>query len=137
MVLIVFGMVLGASVGLADGVMGLHAWQMLGQPDFFIRRNWGEVPTIAILTFSGTLAGILYGGFLVRMSASHAAKLHLGRIYCSSMIAAIPIFFCAHYYVIAHRGPLTFIPEIFVFLLCIVLALYIEKRKGRTPPEPQ
>jgi hypothetical protein len=47
-------MLLGASIGLADGVLGLCAWQMLGQPDFYIRRNWGEVPHIILLSFCVT-----------------------------------------------------------------------------------
>jgi hypothetical protein len=133
-------MLLGASIGFADGVTGLYAWQMLGQPDFFIRRNHGEIPTIALMTFSGTLAGILYGGFLIRMSHQRTQGPRLGRIYCSSVVAAIPIFFCTHYYIVAHRVPLTkvsFIPEVAVFLLSIALAVYIDNKKEPAPPKLQ
>lgn len=131
-ILVAFGILLGASIGFADGVMGLHTWLMLGRPDFFIRRNWGEELHVIGLTCSGALAGILYGGLLVHMSGPCAEKFRLARIYCSSMILAIPVFFCAHYYVIAHRVSLTmvfFIPEIAVFLLSLGLASYVGKEK--------
>ncbi len=111
---------------------------MLGRPDFFIRANWGEELHVVGLTFSGTLAGILYGGFLVRLSQTRAdKKLRFARIYCSSMILALPVFFCMHYYIIAHRVPLMpvpFIPEIAVFLLSMGLArcLGTEKRSAQS-----
>jgi hypothetical protein len=135
-VLIAFGMLLGASIGFADGLIGLRTWLMLGRPNFFIRPNWGEELHVISLTFSGALAGILYGGFLVRLSQTRTdERFRLARIYCSSMILALPVFFCTHYYVIAHRVllmPVPFIPEIAVFLLSIGLALCLGTEK-RSP----
>lgn len=125
MVLIMFGMLLGGSLGFADGLLGLQAWLMLGRPNFFIRPNWGETLHIAILTFGGALAGIVYGGFLIRMSLGSNQRLRLARIYCASMILAMPVFFLADYHVIANGPPLTkatFIPEIAVFLISVILA---------------
>ncbi|MEN6577318.1 MAG: hypothetical protein ABFD90_13320, partial [Phycisphaerales bacterium] len=128
-VLIMFGMFLGASIGFVDGLMGLQAWLMLGQPDFFIRPGHGEIH-VSLLTFAGIVAGILYGGILVGISWRYSQKLRLARIYCASMIPAIPIFFCTDYYVIANRVPLTqisFLPEATVFFLSVMLAVGIGK----------
>jgi hypothetical protein len=124
-------MLLGASIGLADGVMGLHAWYMLGQPDFFVRRGW-EMSYVVFLIFCGALTGIVYGNLLVPIARSCAGRLRLGRIYCLSMILAIPVFFCVRYVIIANRVSVVvvnFVPEVFVFLLSVALAQRISNKK--------
>jgi hypothetical protein len=104
---------------------------MLGRPDFFIRRNHSEEIHVILLTFSGALAGIAYGGILVHLAHSCVGKLRLALIYGASMVGALPLFFCVHYVVIAKRVPLTYInffPEIAVFLLSVLLAYCLSDR---------
>ncbi len=103
---------------------------MRGQLDSVIHRNW-EISDIVSLTFYSALTGIVYGGLLTCLARPYARKLPLGRIYCFSMILAIPMFFI-YYITIANSVSLrmvNFVPEILVFLLGVALALRIRNKK--------
>jgi len=122
---VVFGILLGASIGFADGLVGLHAWFLLGRPDFFVRRNWGEGLHVICLTYGGALTGLIYAFLLDSIARRRGPKLRLGYIYSGSVAVAIPVLFCIHYLSIANRTMPFLFPELIVFVLSLAVAWLI------------
>lgn len=64
--LLVFGMLIGAALGLLGGGIDILIWSSTGRPDVLVRPGWERVH-IGMTFVGGLLAGLIYAAILSNM----------------------------------------------------------------------
>lgn len=121
---LLWGLLLGASLGFMEGVISVSLWVHFGMPAFLVRPHQ-VAGHVGLLTVGGGVFGLLYGAFVRGISARRKATINPFSLYLKIMLLGALVYI-TNYWLILNRPlliPYSFlIPDALLFPAGLAIA---------------
>ncbi len=129
---LLWGALIGGTLGLMEAVVSLQWWQAFGQPDFLVRPHQTWI-LAAIDTMAGTMFGVGFGGILLAIAPRTGAKIRFMSLYMALIAEGLVVFVPLYYFEIKHRFLLWPLEDAVLFAAGIATARLMMRKKDAQP----
>lgn len=133
---ILWGIVIGGSLGFMESAISIRLWHEFGSPDFLVRPHQLELHTI-MNTTGGIVCGIIFGLLVRNMSRRLGVSVRFFPFFLSIMLIGFLLFAVQYWIVLKFRVPLWLIGDAILFVggLALVQAFMRKENVQQTKRE--
>ena len=124
---ILWGAVIGGSLGLMESAIAIRLWRYLDSPDFLVRPHQTGIHAF-MNTVAGIVVGLIFGIILLGMTNRKNLTVSPSTLYIILILLGAVVYIPLYWVILKFQIPLWFIGDIILFIGGLVLARLFMKK---------